>query len=116
MSIQLRNHTYHFRFVVPPAYRAIVGKQEIRPSLKTGNKRIAQHKAIVLAGQVIAELEGISSAPILPVTGAKLSEIFGQCLQEKRLQGLREGTFSAKRLALKSLIQVLGHRTIFGGH
>ena len=67
MSIQLRNHTYHFRFVVPPAYRAIVGKQEIRQSLKTGNKRIAQHKAIVLAGQVIAELEGISSAPVLPV-------------------------------------------------
>ena len=112
MYIQLRNHTYHFRFVVPPAYRAIVGKQEIRQSLKTGNKRIAQHKAIVLAGQVIAELEEISSAPVLPVTGAKLSEIFGQYLQEKRLQGLREGTFSAKRLALKSLIQVLGDKPL----
>ncbi len=65
MYIQLRNHTCHFRFAVPPAYRAIVGKQEIRHSLKTGNKRIAQHKAIVLAGQVIAALEGMSDPPVL---------------------------------------------------
>ena len=65
MYIQLRNHTYHFRFVVPPAYRAIVGKQEIRQTFKTGNKRIAQHKAIVLAGQGIAALEGMSDPPVL---------------------------------------------------
>ena len=44
-----------------------MGKQEIRQSLKTGNKRIAQHKAIVLAGQVIAELEGMSDPPVLSV-------------------------------------------------
>ena len=34
MYLQLRNNTYHFRFVVPPEYRSIVGKREIKQSLK----------------------------------------------------------------------------------
>ena len=59
MYLMLRNNTCHFRFVVPPHCRHTIGKREIRKSLKTGDKRKAQIQAIVLTGNLFAELEGI---------------------------------------------------------
>jgi integrase len=56
-------HSWYFRFVVPFPLRCVVGKTEIRYSLKTGSVGVAKRKARFLAGQVqrvflLLEMEG----------------------------------------------------------
>ena len=52
-SYLIRNpHSYCFRMVVPKDLRKLVGKTELRYSLKTGYVSVARHKVGLIAGQV----------------------------------------------------------------
>ena len=49
----IRNHySYCFRMAVPKHLQKLVGKKELRYSLKTGYLGVAKYKARLLAGQV----------------------------------------------------------------
>jgi len=52
-SYLIRNpHSYCFRMIVPKDLQELVGKKELRYSLKTGYLGVAKYKARLLAGQV----------------------------------------------------------------
>lgn len=52
----LQGNTYHYRKAIPSMLRPYLGKQEIKKSLRTGNKLEAQSKALLLNEKISALL------------------------------------------------------------
>ncbi|RJQ75525.1 MAG: hypothetical protein C4519_15745 [Desulfobacteraceae bacterium] len=52
MFLCKQKRTFHLRIMVPPSIVPIIGKKEIRFTLRTGDKRVATEKARLLSERV----------------------------------------------------------------
>lgn len=95
----LQGNTYHYRRVVPTNLRPILLCREIKRTLSTGNKRIAQQRACII-GSAVEELFSLSfkaielkisqtiSATLLKIMMKRISFTNGAAMDRAHLQHL----------------------------
>ncbi len=82
--LQLRNHTYHFRYKVPIRFRDVCPKVEIKGSLRTGSYRMA-------AVKVISKLSIIEKLSLMKDSDSnQLKTLFDELSDFSEVDSLRE--------------------------
>ncbi|MFW3614019.1 DUF6538 domain-containing protein [Billgrantia antri] len=136
--IQTRQGVFYFRIVVPAPLRPMVGKREIRRSLRTRSKREAILKAsplVVNARRLIEaayagtrpDLRTLSDESISPVADAvgnaglfqsptrdtpSITDLMEAYSKSQRLEGVSEKTIDDKGAVVSLLVRIIGDRPV----
>ena len=105
MYLVRRDGYYYFRIGVPVAYRQLVGKSEIRFSLKTTNRREAQIKSLPFVEKYLLEFGNgcpnmkRSSRTVQIRKSITFSKVYEKYLIESKITEASERNFNTSQIS-----------------